>query len=67
MKVVYVFCMCIFLISATDTIIAFFSSFICIVCFLLKSTEFHDMRSGCQIILIHLLLLVYHKLLSIDC
>ena len=39
----------------------FHLSFGCLVCFLRKSTEFHDMRTGCQIILIHLLLLIFHK------
>ena len=32
-----------------------------LVCFLRKSTEFHDMRTECQRILIHFLLLIYHK------
>ena len=31
------------------------------VYFLHKSTEFHDMRTECQIILIHFVLIIYHK------
>ena len=30
-----------------------------LVCFLLKSTDFHDMRTECQIILIHFFLLIF--------
>ena len=47
--------------AATDTILTVFSSLIFLVCFLRKSTEFHDMRKECQIIVIHFLLLIYHK------
>ena len=36
-----------------------------LVCFLRKSTEFHDMRTQCQIIIINFLLLISHK--SIAC
>ena len=35
------------------------------VYFIRKSTEFHDMRTECQRILIHLLLLISHILLAI--
>ena len=32
-----------------------------LVCFLRKSTECHDIRTECQRIIIHFLLLIYHK------
>ena len=41
-------------------------SCICPVYSLLKSTEFHDMWTECQITLVHFLLLISHKLLFID-
>ena len=41
--------------------IHFFPSCVCKVYFLLKFTEFHDMRTECQKILFHFLLLIYHK------
>ena len=37
-----------------------------LVYFLCKSPEFHDMRMERQTILIHFLLLIYHKLTEID-
>ena len=45
----------------------FFSSCFHLVCFLRESTEFCDMRTKCQRILIHYLLLLSHKLLAIAC
>ena len=43
----------------------FCPSWIFIVCFLCKSTDFHDMRTECQRIIIHFLLIISHKLLVI--
>ena len=37
-------------------------SCVCLVCFLRKSTELHDMLTECQRIIIHFLLLISHKL-----
>ena len=40
-------------------------SCVCPVYFLRKSTELHEMQTERQIIIIHLLLIIYHKLPSI--
>ena len=36
-------------------------SCVCMVCFLSKSTQFHDMQTERQIILVHFLILISHK------
>ena len=48
-------------VSYRRNVICFHLSCFHLVCFLRKSTEFHDVQTECQIIIIHFLLIISHK------